>query len=155
MNPLFRSTTTPRFWACFNALRVEIQEQATKQYELFLENPFHPSLRLKQIDVFWPVRIGRSHGALATREGDLFAWFWIGPHDEYERILKETRLACDRAFRSGRQPLQLGKTHFSEECVNRFAHRQLHGMRRGRCPGRATPVRAGWPRRGQGCWNRA
>src|ERR1039457_4053813 len=92
-------------WACFNALPVELQEQATKQHELFLENPFHPSLRLKQIDVFWSVRIGRSHGALATREGDLFAWFWIGPHDEYERILKETRLACDRAFRSGRQPL--------------------------------------------------
>ncbi len=50
MNPLFRSTTTPRFWACFNALPAEIQEQAAKQHELFLEHPYHPSLRLKQID---------------------------------------------------------------------------------------------------------
>jgi hypothetical protein len=88
VNPLFRSTTTPRFWTCFNALPAEIQEQAIKQYELFLEDPYHPSLRLKQIDAFWSVRVSRSYRAVATREGDLFAWFWIGPHDEYERILK-------------------------------------------------------------------
>jgi hypothetical protein len=24
---------------------------------------------------------------LAVREGNAFTWFWIGPHDEYERIL--------------------------------------------------------------------
>jgi hypothetical protein len=58
-----------RFWDCFNALPVEIQEQATKQYELFLENPFYPSLRLKQIDAFWSVRTNRSQRAVATREG--------------------------------------------------------------------------------------
>ena len=65
-----------------------MQEQAIKQYRLFLQNPFHPSLRLKQIDVFWSVRITRSYRSLATREGELFAWFWIGPHEGYERILK-------------------------------------------------------------------
>jgi hypothetical protein len=53
VNPLFRST-----------FPVEIQEQAAKQYELILENPFHPPLRLKQIDVFWPVRINGSYRAL-------------------------------------------------------------------------------------------
>ena len=88
MNSLFRSATTPRFWACFNALPAEIQQLATKQHQLFLQDPFHRSLRLKQIDVFWSVRVSRSYRALATREDDLFAWFWIGPHDEYERILK-------------------------------------------------------------------
>lgn len=88
MNPLLRSTTTPRFWACFNALPAEIQKQAAKKYELFLENPYHRSLRLKQIDVFWSVRVSRSYRAVALREGDLFAWFWIGLRDEYERILK-------------------------------------------------------------------
>ena len=24
---------------------------------------------------------------LAVREGNIFTWFWIGPHDEYERII--------------------------------------------------------------------
>ena len=67
MNPLFRSTTTPRFWACFKALPVEIQEQAAKQYELFLEDPFHPPIRLKQIDVFWSVRISGSLPTGLTR----------------------------------------------------------------------------------------
>ena len=26
--------------------------------------------------------------ALAVREGNVFTWFWIGSHDEYEQILK-------------------------------------------------------------------
>jgi hypothetical protein len=65
-----------------------MRERAVKQHELFLENPYHPSLRLKQIGVFWSVRVSRSYRAVATREGDLLAWFWIGPHDDYERILK-------------------------------------------------------------------
>jgi len=88
VNPLFRSTTTPRFRACFAELPVEVQEHASKLYALFLENPFHPSLRLKQIDRFWSIRISRSYRTLARRDGDLFVWFWIGMHDEYERILK-------------------------------------------------------------------
>jgi len=88
VNGLFRSTTTPRFRTCFERLPIEIREKAIKQCDLFLINPFHPSLRLKQIDGFWSVRISRSYRALATREGDVFAWFWIGPHSDYDRILK-------------------------------------------------------------------
>jgi hypothetical protein len=88
VNPLIRSTTTPRFWASFNKLPVETQEQAVGRYRLFLENPFHPSLRLKQIGPIWSVRVSRGYRAVATREGDHFAWFWIGAHDEYDRILE-------------------------------------------------------------------
>ena len=28
----------------------------------------------------------RGYRVLAIREGNTFYWFWIGPHDEYERI---------------------------------------------------------------------
>lgn len=87
----FRSTTTPRFRQSFADLPPEIQEQAAKQYALFAENPLHRSLRLKQIGNIWSVRVSRSYRAVATREADLFTWFWIGPHDQYEEILKRMK----------------------------------------------------------------
>jgi hypothetical protein len=34
------------------------------------------------------VRVSRGYRALALRHDDELTWFWIGPHDEYERILK-------------------------------------------------------------------
>lgn len=34
------------------------------------------------------VRINRGYRALARCRGNTLFWFWIGPHDEYERILK-------------------------------------------------------------------
>ena len=52
MNSAFRPITTPRFWACFAELPMEVRRRAMKQDDLFVENPFHPSLRLKQADVF-------------------------------------------------------------------------------------------------------
>lgn len=84
----FRSSTTPRFRECFTALPADMQEQASKQYAVFAQTPFHPSLRLKQIGPYWSVRVSRGYRALAVREGALFTWFWIGSHDEYERLMK-------------------------------------------------------------------
>jgi hypothetical protein len=33
------------------------------------------------------VRIGIHYRALGTREGDDLVWYWIGTHDEYERLI--------------------------------------------------------------------
>ncbi len=33
-------------------------------------------------------RIGRDWRALGLRTGDEVVWFWIGSHDEYERMLR-------------------------------------------------------------------
>ena len=76
------SHASPEFWKLYYALPKEVQ------YELFAENPSHPSLRLKPAGAFWSVRISRSYRALAVRRGDQFFWFWIGPHDEYGKMLK-------------------------------------------------------------------
>jgi len=35
----------------------------------------------------WSVRIGGGYRALALLDADTFYWFWIGTHDEYERLL--------------------------------------------------------------------
>jgi hypothetical protein len=82
------SRTFARFWQRYDELPAEIQRQADKQYALFHDNPLHPSLRLKAVGPFWSVRVSGSYRALAIRRGDVFHWFWIGPHDEYEEILK-------------------------------------------------------------------
>jgi hypothetical protein len=84
----FQSRTFARFWQRYDELSAEMQRQADKQFAIFQANPLHPSLRLKAVGPFWSARVSGSHRALAIRKGDVFHWFWIGSHEEYERILK-------------------------------------------------------------------
>jgi hypothetical protein len=84
----FRSRALPAFWERYEALPGHIQKQAEKQFALFKEDSLHRSLRLKRVGEFWSVRVTQGYRALAVREGDEFTWFWIGSHDEYERLLQ-------------------------------------------------------------------
>jgi hypothetical protein len=36
---------------------------------------------------FWSARIGSNYRALAAEKEDGLEWFWIGSHDEYERLI--------------------------------------------------------------------
>ena len=65
----------------------DIRPRASKQYAIFGQNPRHPSLQLKPVGEFWSARVNDAYRALAVREGNIFTWFWIGAHDEYERML--------------------------------------------------------------------
>jgi len=84
----FRSHALAGFWDYYDVLPEAIQQQADKQFDLFEANPNHPSLQFKPAGEYWAVRVSRGYRALARRRGDDLFWFWIGPHDEYERILK-------------------------------------------------------------------
>jgi hypothetical protein len=33
-------------------------------------------------------RVGRQYRVVGVLEGDLVLWFWIGPHSEYDQLLK-------------------------------------------------------------------
>jgi hypothetical protein len=44
-------------------------------------------LHFKRVGRLWSVRVGLGHRALAVDGPDGLVWFWIGPHDEYERLL--------------------------------------------------------------------
>lgn len=82
---------TAGFWRRFEALEEPVQELARKNHRLLESDPRHPSLRFKKLSgtspSLWSVRVGRDHRALAVeQEGDVF-WFWIGPHDEYDRMI--------------------------------------------------------------------
>lgn len=86
-----RSTTTERFWKLYAELPEEVQQRADAAYELWQINPQAHGLYFKLVGKQRPVysvRIGRGHRALGIREGDSVLWFWIGLHDEYERLLK-------------------------------------------------------------------
>lgn len=84
---IFRSRTLPEFWHCYDALPADIRRRAAKQFAILRRDPRHPSLQLKPVGEFWSVRVSDAYRALACREGNVFTWFWIGSHDEYERLL--------------------------------------------------------------------
>lgn len=82
-----RHHATPRFWRAYYALPIEVQRLADEKYALLKENPGHPSLHFKQVGDFLSARVGLHHRALGVRDGEDVAWFWIGNHDEYERLI--------------------------------------------------------------------
>lgn len=64
---------------------------AQKAYRLFRENPQHPSLQFKKVhksEPVYSVRVTLGYRALGYLENDEIAWFWVGGHDEYDRLLK-------------------------------------------------------------------
>lgn len=83
----FWSHASGEFWDSYLALPERIRRQADKAYERFSSNPSHPSLCLKRVGPFWSARVSLEYRVLAYREGNEFFWFWIGPHDEYDRII--------------------------------------------------------------------
>jgi hypothetical protein len=82
-----KSSTTSDFRALFNGLPTDIQARARRAFALWRSNPRHPSLCFKKVGDVWAVRVARGFRALALLEGERFYWFWIGSHDEYERLI--------------------------------------------------------------------
>ena len=78
-----------RFWTLFARLPEAGQKVARKNFELLKDNPSHPSLHFKKVGKLWSVRAGINYRALAVEDGADFTWVWIGPHDEYRRLIKQ------------------------------------------------------------------
>lgn len=72
----------------YRQLPPEIRELADKNFALLKSDPRHPSLRLKKLEgaEIWSVRVGLRYRALARHRDEGFVWFWIGRHDEYDRL---------------------------------------------------------------------
>jgi hypothetical protein len=86
-----KSRATRQFWAAYSDLPASVRAQAKKAYEQFATDPGHPSLRFKRVHDAEPVysaRVTRGYRALGLLEGDTITWFWIGGHDDYERLLR-------------------------------------------------------------------
>ncbi len=82
----------PSFRRDFAKLPRDVQQRARQSYARFKLNPNLPGLYFKLVNSaqrVWSVRITDSYRALGIRrDADNIVWFFIGPHDEYEKILK-------------------------------------------------------------------
>jgi len=81
------SYTTRSFRKAFESLPLDVQRRAREAYRLWRENPTLPGLRFKCVGDQVSVRIGRDYRALGIVRGDAVYWYWIGKHDEYDRII--------------------------------------------------------------------
>lgn len=88
-----KSSATKRFWSLFDALPEDVQKLAEKNYQLWRDNPQHPSLHFKRLaggGHRFSVRVGEHYRAIGWKTGDQgVEWVWIGSHAEYDRLLKQ------------------------------------------------------------------
>ena len=83
-----KSIATSDFWDCYNALPENIRRRADEAFELWLDNPRHPSIRFQPKGAFWSARVTDDYRALAEVDDDTVIWFFIGTHNDYMKILK-------------------------------------------------------------------
>ena len=83
-----KSFATTDFWKAYSELSLDMRKKAQRAYQLWQDNPMHPSLHFKKVGKnLWSVRISGGYRALALKKGDDYYWFWIGDHDEYDNFL--------------------------------------------------------------------
>jgi hypothetical protein len=85
------SHTTKSFRKLLAELPTPVQKQAQEAYRSWTRDPFHPSLKFKQIHPTKPifsVRIGLDWRAVCVRSGDKAIWYFIGSHADYDRLIK-------------------------------------------------------------------
>lgn len=85
------SQTTEEFRREFAKLPKTIQGRARAAYRQFRVNPRHNSLQFKKVHRTRPVysaRVTDDYRVLGIVDGNAIGWFWIGKHEEYERLLK-------------------------------------------------------------------
>ena len=66
--------------------------RARQSHQQWLANPNLPGLRFKKVHKSIPiysVRVSLDIRAVGIVSGEDIIWFWIGPHDEYEAVLKK------------------------------------------------------------------
>jgi len=74
-----------RFVGNYDALQPEIRLKVDKALVLLIENPRHPSLRLKRMHgkpAVWEARVDRQYRMTFVIEGDLYVMRNVGKHDE-------------------------------------------------------------------------
>lgn len=86
------SRASSGFWRAFERLPTRVQAKAREAHAQWMQDPWHPSLQFKKVhnryNIF-SVRVDLNWRALCAKDADVFIWFWIGAHDDYERILSQ------------------------------------------------------------------
>ncbi|MFQ6003195.1 MAG: hypothetical protein ACE5KJ_05555 [Candidatus Zixiibacteriota bacterium] len=81
-----RFLPTEHFTKCYKNLPARIQAQIDKQLSLLLENPRHPSLRIKKIQgtrgEIFEGRINKNYRFTFQIERDTYVLRKVGPHNQ-------------------------------------------------------------------------
>lgn len=81
----------PSFWKAYQRLPQHVQRQARQAYTFFASDPRHRSLEFKRVhhnSSVYSVRVSNDYRALGVQDENDIVWFWIGPHHEYDQLLK-------------------------------------------------------------------
>ena len=84
------SRISPEFLRLYRQLDPEIRRKALRARRLFLDNPRHGSLQFKRVRGrrnVYSARVDDNFRVLGELNGDTITWHWIGPHDEYDRMI--------------------------------------------------------------------
>jgi hypothetical protein len=85
-----KSYTTRKFRDLFACLPRNVQHQARQAYRLFRQNASHPGLHFKRVydsPPMYSACVGIGYRAVGVYDSDSIAWFWIGTHAEYDKLL--------------------------------------------------------------------
>jgi hypothetical protein len=86
-----KSVTTKRFRLQVAAAGLQRQASIRRAYALWQTSPAHPSLRFKKVhptEPIYSVRVDLDWRAVGVLDDDTVIWFWVGPHAEYEALLR-------------------------------------------------------------------
>ena len=92
-----RSKCKRSFWKLYEELPQEIQREARNAYRDFRTNPGRPSLNFEAVTPkksVWSVRVTGAYRALGARRtptSDLIVWFWIGTHNDYDKLINQLK----------------------------------------------------------------
>jgi len=78
----------PVFWKCYHRLPDHIQKLADNSFQLLKKDSHHPSLHFKKVGRFRSVRVGMHYRAMGVDSPQGIVWFWIGTHEEYNKLMK-------------------------------------------------------------------
>jgi len=84
-----KHTASKRFWQALEALPVEVQALAHRNFAQLKAEAQHPSLHFKTVGNgrFFSVRVGLYYRALGLPLPDGVHWFWIGSHSDYDKMI--------------------------------------------------------------------
>jgi len=85
------SVTTDQFRQLYIQAPLERRQKIKRAYQLWRDNPSHPSLRFKKVHATLPIysaRVDLDWRAVGVLKDGTLIWFWVGSHKVYESLLR-------------------------------------------------------------------
>lgn len=85
------SVTTDQFRQLYIQAPLERRQKIKRAYQLWRDNPSHPSLRFKKVNATLPIysaRVDLDWRAVGVLKDGTLIWFWVGSHKAYESLLR-------------------------------------------------------------------